>query len=189
MTDTLPLRDPIFADKLGEQGGIVEADETYVGGKVKGMGRAYKGNKTPVVSLVERGGRVRSRTVKKVTGETLKKVLTDHVDPSANLMTDDLPAYRKPGKGFASHEAVNHSAGEYARGSAHTNTVEGYFSLLKRGVVGTFHHVSEQHLDLYLSEFDFRYTNRYVTDGARTVAGLKKVEGKRLYLRRPSGRA
>jgi transposase-like protein len=179
------LRDPVFADKLGSGGGTVEADETYVGGKVRGMGRAYKGNKTPVVALVERGGRVRSRTVKKVTGETLKRVLTDRVDASANLMTDDLPAYRKPGKHFASHESVNHSAGEYVRGNAHTNTVEGYFSLLKRGVVGTFHHVSEQHLDLYLSEFDFRYTHRHDTDGARTVAGLKKVEGKRLLLRRP----
>lgn len=183
------LRDPVFADKLGVGGGTVEADETYVGGKVRGMGRAYKGNKTPVVALVERGGRVRSRTVGKVTGETLKKVLTERVDPSAHLMTDELPAYRKPGKHFASHQSVNHSAGEYARGKAHTNTVEGYFSLLKRGVVGTFHHVSEQHLDLYLSEFDFRYTHRDDTDGARTVAGLKKVEGKRLMLRRPKGHA
>jgi transposase-like protein len=179
------LRDPVFADKLGAGGGTVEADETYVGGKVRGMGRAYKGNKTPVVALVERGGRVRSRTIRKVTGETLKKVLTDRVDPSAHLMTDELAAYKKPGKHFASHESVNHSQGEYARGRAHTNTVEGYFSLLKRGVVGTFHHVSEQHLDLYLSEFDFRYTHRDDTDGARTVAGLKKVEGKRLMLRRP----
>jgi transposase-like protein len=183
------LRDPVFADKLGENGGIVEADETYVGGKVRGKGRAYKGNKTPVVALVERGGRVRSRTVKKVTGATLKQVLSDHVDPSANLMTDDLAAYRKPGKNFASHEAVNHSAGEYARGNAHTNTVEGYFSLLKRGVIGTFHHISEKHMDQYLAEFDFRYTHRDATDGARTVSGLKKVAGKRLMLRRPNGKA
>ena len=179
------LRDPIFTDKLGNKGGTVEADETYVGGKIRGMGRAYKGNKTPVVALVERGGRVRSRTVKKVTGETLKKVLSEHIDPSANLMTDEHPGYKKPGKQFASHQSVNHGAGEYVRGDAYTNTVEGYFSLLKRGVVGTFHHVSEQHLDLYLSEFDFRYTHRDATDGARTVAGLKKIEGKRLMLRRP----
>lgn len=183
------LRDPVFADKLGAKGGIVEADETYVGGKVKGMGRAYKGNKTPVVALVERGGRVRARSVGNVTGKTLKKVLSEHVDPSANLMTDDLPAYRKPGKDFASHRVVNHSAGEYVRGEAYTNTVEGYFSLLKRGVVGTFHKISKQHIDQYLAEFDFRYNYRDVTDGARTVAGLRKIEGKRLMLRRPIGRA
>ncbi len=179
------LRDPHFADKLGGEGGIVEADETYVGGKVKGMGRTYKGNKTPVVALVERGVRMRSRTVKKVTGASLKKVLSEQIDPSANLITDDLPAYRKPGKDFAPHKSINHSMGEYVRGMTHTNTVEGYFSLLKRGVIGTLHHVSEQHVDLYLSEFDSRYTHRNATDRARTVAGLKKIEGKRLMLRRP----
>jgi transposase-like protein len=182
------LRDPVFADKLGGGGGTVEADETYVGGKVRGMGRAYKGNKTPVVALVERGGRVRSRSVGTVTGQTLKRVLDEHLDPSAHLMTDDLAAYRKAGKRFASHRSVNHSAGEYARGDAHTNTVEGYFSLLKRGVVGTFHHISRQHMDQYLAEFDFRYSHREATDGARTLAGLRKVEGKRLMLRRQGGR-
>lgn len=179
------LRDPIFADKLGGGGGTVEADETYVGGKVKGMGRAYKGNKTAVVALVERGGRVRSRSVEKVTGATLRKVLDQHLDPSANLMTDDLPAYRKPGKRFASHQSVNHSAGEYVRGEAHTNTVEGYFSLFKRGVNGTFHHIGAQYMDQYLAEFDFRYNHRSINDGARTIAGLEKSEGKRLMLRRP----
>lgn len=179
------LRDPVFADKLGGGGGTVEADETYVGGKVKGMGRAYKGNKTPVVALVERGGRVRSRSVGKVTGKTLRQVLDTHLDPSANLMTDDLPAYRKPGKRFASHETVNHSAGEYVRGNAHTNTVEGYFALFKRGVHGTFHHIGHQYIDQYLAEFDFRYNHRAVTDGERTIVGLKKVEGKRLMLHRP----
>lgn len=180
------LRDPVFADKLGGGGGTVEADETYVGGKVKGMGRAYKGNKTAVVALVERGGRVRSRSVAKVTGKTLKRALDDHLDFSAHLMTDDLAGYRKPGKRFASHRTVNHSAGEYVRGDVHTNTVEGYFSLFKRGVNGTFHHIGAQYMDQYLAEFDFRYNHRDVTDGARTIAGLKKVEGKRLMLRRPS---
>jgi transposase-like protein len=183
------LRDPIFADKLGGGGGTVEADETYVGGKVKGMGRAYKGNKTAVVALVERGGRVRSRAVRNVTGKTLRRVLDDHLDPSAHLMTDDFRAYRKPGKRFASHQSVNHSAGEYVRGDAHTNTVEGYFSLLKRGINGTFHHIGHHYLDQYLAEFDFRYNHRAVTDGERTLAGLKKVDGKRMMLRRPAGRA
>jgi len=166
----------------------VEVDETYIGGKVKGKGRAYKGNKTPIVSLVERGGRVRSQSVKKVTGKTLKGALDAHLDPSANLMTDDLAGYRKPGKRFASHQTVNHSAGEYVRGEVHTNTVEGYFSLFKRGVNGTFHHIGHQYIDQYLAEFDFRYSHRDETDGQRTIAGLKKVEGKRLMLRRPSGR-
>jgi len=180
------LRDPVFKGKLGGGGGTVEADETYVGGKVRGMGRAYKGNKTPVVALVERGGRVRSRSVGKVTGKTLKGFLDEHLDPSAHLMTDDLPAYRKPGKRFASHQSVNHSAGEYVRGNAHTNSVEGYFSLLKRGVNGVFHHVGAQYMDQYLAEFDFRYNHREDTDGARTIAGLKKIDGKRLMLRRPT---
>lgn len=182
------LRDPVFTAKLGGGGGTVEADETYVGGKVKGMGRAYKGNKTPVVALVERGGRVRSRAVAKVTGKTLRQFLDQHGDPSAHLMTDDLAGYRKPGKRFASHRAVNHSAGEYVRGDAHTNTVEGYFSLFKRGVNGTFHHIGHHYLDQYLAEFDFRYNHRKIRDGERTLAGLKRVEGKRLMLHRPSAR-
>jgi transposase-like protein len=183
------LREPVFADKLGGGGGTVEADETYVGGKVKGMGRAYKGNKTAVVALVERGGRVRSRAVENVTSKTLKSVLDAHLDPSAHLMTDDFSAYRKPGKSFASHQSVNHSAGEYVRGEAHTNTVEGYFSLFKRGLNGTFHQIGHHYLDQYLAEFDFRYNHRTVSDGERTVAGLKKVGGKRLMLRRPAGQA
>lgn len=183
------LRDPIFANKLGENGGTVEADETMVGGRVKGKGRGYRANKTPVVALVERGGKVRSRSVENVTGKTLKRVLNEHLDPSANLITDEWPAYRKPGKRFASHETVNHSAGEYVRGGVHTNTVEGYFSLFKRGLNGIFHHIGHHYLDQYLAEFDFRYNHREATDGERTIAGLKKAVGKRLMLRRPVGQA
>jgi transposase-like protein len=183
------LRDPVFSDKLGENGGTVEADETYIGGKVKGMGRAYKGNKKPVVALVERGGRVRSKSVAKVTGKTLMQVLDQHLDQTAHLITDDLPSYRKPGKRFASHRSVNHSAGEYVRGDAHTNTVEGYFSLFKRGLNGTFHHIGHHYLDQYLGEFDFRYNHREVTDGERTNAGLKKIDGKRLMLRQSGSQA
>ena len=182
------LRDPVFAEKLGSGGRTVEADETYVGGKVKGKGRAYKGNKTAVVSLVERGGRVRSQSMKRVTGDTLRDALDAHLDTSANLMTDKLAAYRRPGKQFASHRTVNHSAGEYVRGDVHTNTVEGYFSLFKRGVHGTFHHIGHRYMDQYLAEFDFRYSTRSVSDGARTIAGLKKIEGKRLLLRRSEKR-
>jgi transposase-like protein len=132
---------------LGGGGQTVEADETYVGGKVRRLGRAYVGNKTPVVALVERGGRVRSRAIKKVTGKTLRQALNEHLDPSAHLMTDDLPAYRKPGARFASHQTVNHSADEYVRGNVHTNTIEGFFSIMKRGVHGTYHHVIPSPID------------------------------------------
>lgn len=174
------LKDPVFQDKLS---GTVEADETYIGGKVKGMGRRYTGNKTIVVSLVERKGRVRSTILDRVTSANLKTTLESNVEPSTVIMTDDLPAYKKATKSFVKHESVNHSAGEYARGDVHTNTVEGYFSLLKRGIIGTFHHVSQKHLPLYLNEFDFRYNHRKVTDGERTAIALGKAEGKRLTYR------
>ena len=180
------LRDPVFADKLGNGGGTVEADETYVGGKVKGNGRAYKGNKTAVIALVERGGRVRSLSVAEVTGKMLKRALDERLDPSAHLMTDDLAGYRRLAMRFASHETVNHSARENFRGNVHTNTVEGYFSQFKRRVHGTFHHISHKYKDQYLAEFDFRYSHRDTTDGERTIAGPKKAGGKRLMLRRPA---
>ena len=176
------LKDPVVKKKLS---GIVEADETYVGGKTRGRGRHFMGNKVPVVSLVERGGRVRSQVMRHVTGNNLKAVLKSNVELGSTIMTDDFRAYRKATKGFASHQSVNHSAKEYVRGDAHTNTVEGYFSLLKRGVVGTFHHVSEQHLPLYLAEFDHRHNTRFLTDGERTVIGLRKAKGKRLTYRQP----
>ena len=169
------LHDPVFTDKLD---GTVECDETFVGGKVRGKGRHFMGNKTPVVSLVERGGRVRSQVVNRVTGKNLKAVLTEHIAPSAAIMTDDFSGYRKASKGFRSHESVNHSAGEYVRGTVFTNTVESSFSLLKRGVVGTFHSVSRKHLPLYVGEFDHRWNHRTVTDGERTVAGLRKSSGR-----------
>ena len=171
------LKDPIFKTKLI---GTIEADETYVGGKTRGHGRHFMGNKVPVVSLVERDGCVRSQVMKHVTGKNLKAVLKANIAPTATIMTDELPAYRRATKDFASHQAVNHSAREYVRGLAHTQYVDGFFSLLKRRVVDTFHHISEQHLPLYLAEFDHRYNCREMTDGERTVNGLQKVEGKRL---------
>jgi len=179
------LKEASFDSKLT---GTVECDETYVGGKVK---RPFKGaklpdNKIPVVSLLQRDGMVRSQVVKRVTGKNLKAVLRRNVEPSAAIMTDNLFAYRRATSGFASHESVNHSAGEYVRGLAHTNGVEGFFSLLKRGVMGTFHHISEQHLPLYLAEFDHRHNFRKVSDGQRTVEALKKSVGKRLMYRQPA---
>lgn len=136
-----------------------------------------------VFSLVEREGDVRSFHVPNVTAKTLREVLTKQVAKDANLMTDDAKQYKKTGKKFASHEAVNHSAGEYSRGTAHTNTVEGFFSILKRGLIGTYHHVGEQHLQRYVNEFDFRYNTRKVTDGERSENALKGIAGKRLTYR------
>jgi transposase-like protein len=176
--------------------GTVEADETYIGGRprrknnaprmsMKEAARHRMDNKTPVVSLVQRGGEVRSRVMKKVTGENLGALLKENVNPRSTLMTDGLSFYQKPGKMFARHEAVDHSLGEYVRDDAHINTAEGYFSQLKRSIDGTHHHVSEQHLERYLSEFDFRYNTRKMQDGERTMLAIRMAEGKRLLYRDP----
>lgn len=175
------LKAPVFEDKLS---GTVEVDETYIGGRVKGKGRAYKGNKTPVVSLVERGGRVRSQVMPKVTGKNLKEVVKENVAKNSIINTDELKGYRGLNKDYT-HNTVNHSKKEYVRGEAYTNTAEGYFSLLKRGVNGTFHHVSRKHLHLYLAEFDHRYNYRDLADGEITIKGLQKIEGKRLTYKQP----
>ena len=126
------------------------------------------------MSLVERGGKVRSRHVADVTAKTLKPILVDAIAKDTDLRTDQSPVYTEIGKDFASHETVNHSIKEYVRGDAHTNTVEGYFSIFKRGIYGVYHHVSEQHLKRYLCEFDFRYNERIalgVTDTERDREG------------------
>ena len=182
------LADPAFSDKLGGPGGsgIVEADETYVGGKTKGKGRAYKGNKTAVVTVIERGGNARSQVFAKVTGENLDRVLIGNVDLGARLMTDEHPGYKRPGRKFKSHETVTHSKEEYVRGDVYTNTAEGFFANLKRGITGVYHHVGSHYLQQYLGEFDFRYSTRDMTDGERTVAGLGKIDGKRLMLQQPA---
>ncbi len=176
---------------LGSNGGQVEADETYIGSK-KGATKFAGGyrHKNAVVSLVERNGSVRSFHVPNVTGKTLKPILMGHISKDADLMTDDSPLYDKIGKEFARHASVKHSQKEYVRGDVYTNTVEGYFSILKRGIVGTFHHVSEQHLQRYVTEFDFRYNHRTalgVNDNERTRAALKQIGGKRLTYRRTNG--
>jgi transposase-like protein len=162
--------------------GTVEVDETYVGGKTKGMGRAYKGNKTPVVSLVQRNGIKRSMVMERVTAKNLRKAVKEHVHSEAQVMTDDSPLYVNLPAKF-NRQSVCHSAGEYVRGEVHTNTVESSFSLLKRGVVGAFHHVSAKHLGRYLSEFDFRWNSRKNTDGERTILALGGFVGKRLTYR------
>jgi len=185
------LQDVEHMDKLD---GTVEADETYIGGKKRGMGRRYVGNKTAVVSLIERGGRVRSQVVNKVTGKALNRILIQHIAASAHLNTDQLPAYKKPGKNFASHDTVNHNIEEYARQDKSgrlvtTNTAEGFFGNSKRSLDGTHHHVSGKHIPLYLAELDYKYNTRKETDGARTVGGIHKIVGKRLMLRNPKQKA
>jgi transposase-like protein len=182
------LQEPVFKDKLT---GTVEVDETYVGGKQYGVGRGNKDKKVPVVSLLQRGGQVRSQVMRKVTGNNLKQVIKDNVAICSDVNTDDHFGYRGLEPKF-NHYVVKHSAKEYVRREKNrlvtTNGVEGFFSLLKRGVVGTFHHVSEQHLPLYLAEFDHRHNTRFMTDGERTVIGLKKAKGKRLLYKQPVNR-
>jgi transposase-like protein len=164
--------------------GTVEADETWIGGKSRRLGhQTGLENKTPVVSLVQRNGEVRSFIVPTVSAKTLKDVLLENINPSSHLMTDELSAYRKIGKNFSSHDTVTHKNFEYVRGDAYTNTVEGFFSLLKRGINGVYHHVSKEHLHRYLAEFDFRYNHRKVEDHDRTISAIAGFTGKRLKYR------
>jgi transposase-like protein len=177
------LKQPSFTGMLK---GVVEVDECYIGGKRTKVGPGYKKNKTAVVSLVERGGTKRSFVMERITGPNLKNAIMEHVQDGSIVCTDDYFGYRPMPRIFT-HKPVKHSAEEYARKegdfTAHTNTVESSFSLLKRGIVGTFHAVSKKHLPLYLAEFDHRFNHRKVTDGERTVSALKMAEGKRLTLK------
>ena len=186
------MREGHFSGPLGGQNKVVEADETFVGGKAKNR-KGKVPPKEPVLSLVERGGKVRSHHVGDVSAKTLRRTIVTQVDRASYLMTDEAPAYKKIGKEFAGHGAVNHSAEEYVRAYFwHTNTAEGYFSVLKRGITGTYHHVSSVHLHRYLAEFDFRYNERAaleVTDAERATKALKGIVGKRLTYRRTNSRA
>lgn len=175
------LHDEVFSDKLS---GVVECDETYVGGKENREQYESDSQKVPVVSMLERGGRVRSQVMPRVTGNNLKKAVRDNVERCSRLMTDDHLGYRGL-KWEYEHGVVKHKAKEYVRGDIYTNTVEGFFSLLKRGIVGTFHSVSGKYLPLYMAEFDHRWNHRKTTDDERAVAGLHKIEGKRLTYKMP----
>lgn len=182
------MAEPAFVEKLS---GVVEADETYIGGKARNKKKGHRHNsnvgrgkdKAPVMVVVERGGRARSAHVANVTSESLKGVIREHVDRSARLMTDAYPSYRGLHHEFATHEVINHQLDEYVRGDVYTNTAESFFAILKRGVNGVYHHVSEAHLHRYLSEFDFRYNNREangVDDAERTRRAIAGADGKRL---------
>jgi len=168
--------------------GTVEVDETFVGGK--GDFRTMNIRHTPVVALIERGGAARVQVVASVTQHNLGKCLDDCVDKSAVVNTDEHPAYKNPLKNWKAHHAVNHSRYEYHRknddGSvATTNSAEAFFSLLKRGVYGSWHHVSREHLPKYANEFAFRWTHRKVSDGQRLVNFVPLIDGKRLLYRQP----
>jgi transposase-like protein len=172
-------------DQLGGDGtsGIVEADETYFG-KTRGYGKgAHANKKQKVVALVERKGRVRAFHVPSVTAEALKPLLQEHINKGARLHTDGAGLYEKIGQHFAAHETVNHAIGEYARGDVTTNSVEGFFGVLKMGIRGVYQHVSPEHLNRYVSEFAFRYNNRKalgINDSERASNIIASVIGKRL---------
>lgn len=184
------MSQPPLRDKLK---GTIECDETYVGGREKNKhgGRpGWTSKKQPVFSLVERDGRVRSFHMRRVTSENLLGVMKDNIAQHSVVMTDDFGAYTHVKKHYPMHSVIKHSQKVYSIsgpwGRVHTNTVEGYFGLLKRGINGTFHHVGEQHLFRYLAEFDFRYNTRTIKDGERTLEAIKGAEGKRLTLKQPS---
>lgn len=184
--------------------GVIEADETYVGGKprahisqavkpgVRQPDHYLRSRKAAVFSVVQRGGKVYSRHLERVTSENLQDVLDSVCERDAHLMTDSATALIKAGKD-RKHSLVNHSADEYVRYDegvcVTTNTVEGYFATLKRGINGVYHHVGRKHLHRYLSEFDFRYNAREITDGERALEALKGFEGKRLTYKGPHGQA
>jgi transposase-like protein len=173
---------------MGGANSAVEADETYVGGKAKN--RAYKepAPKKAVLSLIDREkGQVRSFHIPTVTAKTLKPIIAKNIEAASVLMTDESTVYPKIGEGFANHLTVCHSANEYARlGSyVHINTAESFFSIVKRGIIGSYHHVSEAHLHRYMVEFDYKYNTRKMTDAERFSASIPGIVGKRLTYQRP----
>jgi transposase-like protein len=178
---------------LGGGSGIVEADETYWGntGKQRKGARGYD-HKMKIVSLVERNGEKRTFHVANVNAATVRPILLAQIDAKARLMTDEAAVYTMVGREFAEHSFVKHGAKEYARGDVCTNTVESSFAILKRGLYGTFHSVSEKHLQRYANEFDFRWNTRQsqgYSDTDRALATLKGIAGKRLTYRRIGGHA
>jgi hypothetical protein len=169
--------------------GTVEVDETYVGGKprYKNMGLKGRGTtKAPVVAMVQRGGDVRFRMMERITSDGLADAIAENASITARLITDELNVYQNVGREFlGGHHTVTHHRRQYVVPGTdiHNNTVEGVFSLLKRGIMGTFHSVSKKHLPNYLNEFEFRYNTRRVDDGARVAKAIRRVHGKRLTYR------
>jgi transposase-like protein len=175
---------------MGSGGGVVEADETFIG-RLEGQPKRTSGHSTwknTVLALVERGGSSRVFHVEGTTKGELQRIIRANVSPEAHIHTDEGRWYLGLGEHFASHDTVNHGAKEYGRGDVHTNTVEGYFSVFKRGMKGVYQHCHEKHLNRYIAEFNFRYSNRAalgVNDMARTELALKGIVGRRLTYRMP----
>lgn len=176
-------KEPLSSMLTGE----VEVDETYVGGKKKKgtPGRGTVG-KAPVFTMLQRDGEARSFLVGETTGKALTPMIRANVEGTARVMTDTYGAYYHLHKDFPNHQQVDHSK-EYVRGNVHTNFAESFFSLLKRGILGTFHHVSRQHLQRYCEEFDFRWNSRDLSDWERTRLAIEGAEGKRLYYKDTAG--
>jgi transposase-like protein len=169
--------------------GVVEVDETFVGGV--GDAKTKLSRKTPVVALIEQGGKMKARVVATVSQKNLGAVLHACVEKDAIICTDEHAGYKPAAKAFKAHHAVNHSKYQWTANHngvvASTNHCESFFSLLKRGVYGAWHNVSREHLPKYVNEFEFRHNTRKLTDGARMVAGVPMAEGKRLFYRQPVG--
>jgi transposase-like protein len=182
---------------LGGEGRIVEADETYFGQQENPQlpayrkGQPYKrkgrgpAGKRAVIALVERGGGVRSFHPAIADGMTVNAIVRKNIARETRLLTDESKYYTNVGKEFSAHETVKHSAGEYVRGDVHTNTIEGFFSIFKRGMRGVYQHCAEKHLHRYLAEFDFRYNTRKLTDMERSILAVRGGEGKRLTYHQP----
>lgn len=171
---------------MGSVSGIVEVDETFIGQKKDRPKRRGYAHKHAVLTLVERGGNARSFHVDGTSAKELVPVLKANIARETKIMTDEAGQYAHLNKDFAEHHVVSHGAEEYVRGEAHTNTVEGFYSVFKRGMKGIYQHCSEKHLHRYLAEFDFRYNHRValgVNDGARATAALIGISGKRLTYR------
>ncbi len=166
--------------------GIVEVDEAFIGGKPRRFhgsrktNKANKKSKTTVLGLLERNGRIRPKVIADVTGKTLKAAIAENVKAGSRIMTDDWSGYRGLKHKGWKHESVKHSMYEYVRGDVHTNSIEGFFGILKRGLNGIYHSVSKKHLHRYLAEFQYRYNMRDLTDGQRIVKAIKAAQGKRL---------
>jgi len=178
---------PASATPIGGESKVVEADESFIGGKAKNRAYAKKEpTKHAVLTLVERDGKSRSFHIANVKAKTLREKIVTTVSRKSHLMTDELASYEKVGKEFANHGTVNHSANEFTKlgGFSHTNTAECRFSLMKRAVFGTHHSISEAHLPRYLAEWDFKWNTRKMTDGERAAIALEGIEGKRLTYRR-----
>lgn len=181
-------------EPMGGSGKKVEVDETYIGPKpkdddcvfVSGVGwRRTRDRKRKVLSLVERDGRALSIHVNEINADTVRFHMVTNVRRDSDLMTDEAAVYKGEGKEFASHQTVNHSKYEYARGDVSTNTIEGFFSIFKRGMKGIYQHCSEKHLHRYLAEFDFRYNTRRESDFDRTSAAFAGAVGKRTTYQQP----